>query len=351
MEMNLTAKFSDKVDERFRIKSLTEAFTGHNYDFSGARTVRVYSVDSVPVTDYTRNGANRFGAANELGDTVQELTLSQDKAFTFTVDNGNAADQLNVKHAAQRLRANWDEVCTPLIDKYRLSKWASGAGLGKVNAADLTSDTVMEAVFEAGTEMSNKLVPLTDRVLFIRHSLYVKAKLSSQLLSMEKLGTRALQNGVVGELDGMRVVPVPDSYLPQGVCFMIKVKGATADPMKLHTFRVHKNPPGLDGDLAECRFYFDAFVLGNKVNGIYVYAKSGMLNAPSIAVSGNSVTISGDAGASFKYTLDGTDPKSSHSAQVYDGASKPTVAAGTVVRAFAFADGALNSPVAEAVGE
>jgi hypothetical protein len=41
--------------------------------------------------------------------------------------------------------------------------------------------------------------------------------------------------------------------------------------MKLKTLRVQKNPPGIDGDVGECRFYHDSFVLDSKVNGLYLY--------------------------------------------------------------------------------
>lgn len=42
------------------------------------------------------------------------------------------------------------------------------------------------------------------------------------------------------------------------------------DPRKLKTLRVQKNPMDLDGDAAECRFMHDPFVLGTKINGLYV---------------------------------------------------------------------------------
>ena len=151
MSINPTTKFSDKIDERFSIRSLTDAYAGHNYDFDGAKTVKIYSVDSVPTRVYTRSGMNRYGNPVELGDTVQELQLTQDRAFTFTVDRGNASDQMNLKHAAQRLRVNWDEVVTPEIDRYRLKAWADRCGLGTVRATALDKTSVLEAIVAAGS--------------------------------------------------------------------------------------------------------------------------------------------------------------------------------------------------------
>lgn len=349
MAINLTTKFSDKVDERFKLMSLTDAHAGHSYEFTGAAGIKIYSVDSVPIVDYTRSGQNRFGTAVELGDTVQELIMSQDKAFTFTVDAGNAADQLNIKHVSQRLRTNWDEMATPMIDKYRLNKWAAGAGLGTVSSTALTESSLMKAIFEASAAMSNTLVPTNNRTLFITQSLYVSAKLSNQIMGIDKLGEKALAKGVVGELDGMKVVPVPDSYFPAGVEFLVKYKNATVDPMKLKTLRVHKNPPGIDGDLGECRFYHDAFVLGNKANGIYVYAKSGVQAAPTISISGHSATITATSSDAIYYTTDGSNPKTSSTAKKYSTAV--TTTAGTTVRAYAAKSGVLDSAIAQAVDE
>ncbi len=201
----------------------------------------------------------------ELGDTVQTLTMKQDKAFTFSIDHGNAADQFNIKHCNEQLKSNWDEVCTPAIDMYRMSKWANGAGLGLLNGTALTSGTALKAVVTAGAAMSNKLVPKKNRVLLISESVYIETKLSSEIMGIDSLGEEAIKNGVVGRIDGMDVVPVVDSYLPAGVNFIIKYRDATVDPMKLKTLRVQKNPLGYDADVGECRFYHDSFGLDQNI--------------------------------------------------------------------------------------
>ncbi len=73
----------------------------------------------------------------------------------------------------------------------------------------------------------------------------------------------------------MDVVAVPDVYMPSGVQFLIKHRDSTADPMKLKTLRVQRNPVGIDGDVGECRFYHDSFVLDSKLDGLYVYTTTG----------------------------------------------------------------------------
>ncbi|MDR2502418.1 MAG: hypothetical protein LBC78_04120 [Oscillospiraceae bacterium] len=271
MAINYTTKYSPLVADRFKQQSFTEKYAGGRFEFDGAQSVVVYTIDKVTLTDYNRAAATgRFGQIGELGDTKQTLTMTQDKAFTFSIDAGNSSDQLNVKHCNEQLKSNWDEVCTPEIDKYRFDKWCNGAGLSKTGAA-LTKENVVEEILSASAQMSNELVPRSGRAIFIAESVYILTKLASEIVGIDSLGKEAVANGVVGRLDGMEIVAVPDVYLPEGVAFLIKHKDATADPMKLKTMRVQKNPVGIDGDVGECRFYHDAFVLNSRANGLFVY--------------------------------------------------------------------------------
>ncbi|MCC8047888.1 MAG: chitobiase/beta-hexosaminidase C-terminal domain-containing protein [Oscillospiraceae bacterium] len=349
MAINLASKYANKLDERFTLGSVTEKFAGKAFDWDGVKSLKVYSAEPVTMGDYNRAGGSRFGTAEELGDAVQVMTMSRDRAFTFTIDAGNAAEQLNVKHCNRQLKSSWDEVVIPEIDIYRLDKWANGAGLGCAGADALTKDNAVTAIMTANAAMSNARVPRRGRALFIGESAYISCKLASELMSVDTLGAQSVKNGVVGFIDGAAVVPVPDSYMPQGVSFILKHAGATADPQKLKTLRAHKNPPGLDGDLGECRIMYDSFVLDSKVCGVYVYATEGVA-APVITVTdGNAAITCVTDGAEIVYTTDGTNPKTSSSAKTYS--SAVTVDSSTVIRAYARLDGAVNSAVAEAAAE
>ena len=266
--INLADKYSKKVAERFSISSITDAYAGKDYDFSGVKSIKIYSIDTVAMGDYTRSGTDRFGALAELGDTVQEMTMTKDRAFTYSIDKGNSAQQFNVKAATRSLKRQIDEVVTPELDKYRLSAWADGAGLTGVNAS-LTKSNILEAIMTGGMNMSNELVPKKNRTLFIKESLYLQCKLADQVIGIEKLGEKAVKDGSVGTLDGMKVVPVPDSYFPTGVNFMIKYKSATVDPVQLKTYRVLTEQRGIDGDVVEGRIIYDSFVLTTRAKGIY----------------------------------------------------------------------------------
>jgi hypothetical protein len=162
--INLADKYSQKVAERFALSSITDAYAGKDYEFSGVKSIKIYSVNTVAMTDYTRSGTERFGALNELGDTVQEMAMTKDRAFTYSIYKGNAAQQFNVKQANQSLKRQIDEVVTPEIDIYRLSKWTAGAGTTNADGS-ITKSNALEKIFGASAAMSNLLVPKTNRTL------------------------------------------------------------------------------------------------------------------------------------------------------------------------------------------
>lgn len=266
--INLAEKYSQKVAERFSMSSITDAYAGKDYDFSGVKSIKIYSVDVVTMNNYTRSGTDRFGALNELGDTVQEMAMTQDRAFTFSIDKGNSAQQFNIKAATKALKRQIDEVVTPELDKYRLKAWATGAGLTGTDAS-LDKSNILEAIFTGGMNMSNELVPKKNRTLFIKESLYLHCKLADQIVGIDTLGEKSIKDGSVGMLDGMKVVPVPDSYFEEGVNFLIKYKNATVDPVQLKTYRVLTEQRGIDGDVVEGRIIYDSFVLDTRNKGIY----------------------------------------------------------------------------------
>ena len=279
--INVASLYEKKLEERFSIGSKTNAFAGKKYDFIGAKSIEIITADRVDLVDYTRSGQNRFGTIYELGDTKQTLTMTRDRAFTFSIDKANASDQFNVKQANARLKDHWDNVVTPEVDKWRLAKWAAGNGLstGKTiltNAtpAALSKSNILEAIFNASAAMSDELVPTTNRVLFIGELDFVKFQLADQVVGGAQLNKQAVAQGYKGTIDGIQIVTVPSSYMPAKTGFIMKWKGATVDPIKLKTLRVQRTPLGIDGDVVEGHIYYDAFVLDAKCNGVFAYKTS-----------------------------------------------------------------------------
>ena len=269
MAINYASKASPHVVERFKLGSRTEGIFSNKYDFDGVRSIKVYTNDLVTLNDYNRTASsNRYGTPTELGDTVQELTMSQDKSFVYTIDKGNASDQLNIKKANATLQENIDCVVIPAVDKYRLNILATKAGTEVVTGA-LTKANIIEKIMTAGATMSNDLVPLAGRTLLITESVYVQAKLSDQIMNNDNLGGKVLSNGTVGTLNGMEVRVIPDSYMPDAkVNFLIVNKTAALAPVKIKDYRIHQDPPGVSGNLVEFRMYHDCFVLKTREKAI-----------------------------------------------------------------------------------
>ena len=97
MAINYAEKYSAKVDERFTLGSLVNAIINKDYDFTGVKTVKVYSIATASMNDYARTGMTRYGTPADLQDTVQELTMTQDRAFTFVIDKGDESEQAGAK--------------------------------------------------------------------------------------------------------------------------------------------------------------------------------------------------------------------------------------------------------------
>lgn len=282
MAINLASKASPKVVERFKIGSCTEGLFSNDYEWTGVATVRVYSVDTLPLQTYDRtkvDGSSRFGTLSEVGDTYQEMTVQDEKSFNGTIDRGNNESQLMIKSAGRVLRRELDEVVIPYVDKYRLNVLANGAKAAMIDGnVSLTKANVIEAIMTGNAKLSNLLVPDTGRVLYIGYTEAIKLKLADQVVGIDKLGEKAIVNGVCGKIDKCQIRLVPDSYMPEigtganakQVKFFIVKTGISLAPKKIQTYRVLTETHILDGAMVQGRLLHDCFVLNTKKDGIYV---------------------------------------------------------------------------------
>lgn len=260
MAINYADKHAAQIDERFHAGSITEALVNKDYDFVGVKTVKVHSVPTVALNDYTRSGANRYGTPAELGDSVQEMTMSQDKAFTFTVDKGNSEDD-SALNAGKALQREIDEVIVPTVDRYRLEVMTKKAKHKTYGA--VTKTTAYEAILDLNALLDDDLVPMQGRAVVVSSAFYKLLKLDSNFIKNSDLAQKTLITGQLGEVDGLPIVRAM-GRLPSDVAFLIAHPSATTAPHKLSEYKVHQDPPGLSGALVEGRDYYDAFVLDEK---------------------------------------------------------------------------------------
>ena len=273
MAFNYAEKFSPKVAERFQLASLTDAAVNQDYDFVGVNAVNVYSIPTVELGDYSMEGSNRYGTPNELQDTKQTLTLTQDKAFTFTLDKRNEEDSAGAKDAGKALRRQVDEVIIPTIDKYRLAAMAAGAG-SLTAAAAITEANAYSVFLDLQNLLMDAMVPNANRIAFVSPNFYKSIKMDANFIKAGDVAQNMLVNGSLGMVDKVNIVPVPSSYLPENVEIIIAHKSATVAPVKLSEYKTHIDPPGINGTLVEGRLYYDAFVLDSKAKGIAVHKKA-----------------------------------------------------------------------------
>ena len=342
MAVNYTTKYSNKIAERFHRQSITDSACGHDYSFVGAKTVRIYSVNTVDEVEYQRDrDGNRFGNPRNLDDSIQEMTVTQAPAFTFVIDALDGSDQAIEKSAGKALRRQLDEKTIPGMDKYRLKKWALGANIQLRPENKPTVKTIVELIIDANAAMTDALVPLEDRTIFLPTQVYKLLKQNPDFISVDALGEKALAKGVVGEVDGCQVKPVPKGYLPEGVYFLIKYKGSTVDPVQLKKYDVLKTVQGYAGSVVQGVTYYDAFVLGAKGDGLAVCGSADLiLDAPTLSIASHAVTATAPTGASVLYTTDGTNPRYSATAKTYSAAV--TLQEGEVFKCVSVKDGCVG---------
>lgn len=273
MVVNIASKYSDLVDERFTQASLTESAFSNTYDFTGVDSVTVYSVNTVPMRDYSMTGTQRFGTAEELGDTVQTLIMKKDRAFNFTIDERHYVDTMMVREVGRAFRRQLDEVLIPEIDQYRLGVLATEAG--NTGTGAVTRDNAYEYFIDGVTTILGNKAPLSGAVAYISSAFYKYIRLDQTFIRSGDLSQQMLLNGQIGTVEGVPLILVPFGYLPDGVEFLITNRIASVSPRKIDQVNVHKNPPGIGGWLVEGRTYYDAFVLNNKRNAIYTHVGAG----------------------------------------------------------------------------
>lgn len=274
MAQNLAVKYSPKVAERFSTVSLTQRATNTDYDWQGVNAVNVYSVDTTPMTTYTRGGTERFGDVLEAGTTKQTLTLSRDRAFSTTIDRRNREESQGVTDAGKYLARQLREVITPEIDVYVLAALATAADAnGKDDIVADSATTVSNAYsnfLALNDSLTDDLVPLTDRFAFMTSNYYSLLKQGGFVLDSDS-GQQMLVSGKLPSIDGVTIIVTPSTYFPANVDLILTHKSVCVAPMVLESFVTHENPPGISGHRIDGRIVYDAFVLTAKVDGVAMH--------------------------------------------------------------------------------
>lgn len=276
--INYASKFAPLVDERFTQISLSEGVKNDNFDWIGVQTVNVFSRDLTTLNDYKATGANRYGTPDDLGNEVQEMTLTQDKSFTYVIDMKTEQDTNGAMEAGASLAENVDNLLIPEIDTYRFAKLvASAPTSGTYTEADHTitkavmASNAYEEFLAVQEILDNDKAPVGGRIAIVSPAYLNKIKLDDNFTKKGDMATAIAIYGIVGEVDGVPIIKVPSIYLPENVDFIITNPIAMVAPVKLQEFKIHTDAPGISGSLVEARLRHDAFVLNKKADAIGVH--------------------------------------------------------------------------------
>lgn len=268
MAIQYAQKYSPIVDEKFRLGLLTGAIENFDYDWVGVETVTVYQIPTVALSTYSLTGANRYGTPAELQNTYQDLAITQDKSFTFTIDRKSLDGTVTAMDAGRALAREIDEVIIPTIDTYRLGVLAAGAGNSHTHASAVSASDAYAEFLTVSGMMDDDKVPMAGRVAYVTPTFYNYLKQDDAFIKSGDLSQEMLIRGQVGEVDGTAIIKVPSSYLPTKSNFVICLGGIIPAPIKLTDYKIHYDAPGISGALVEGRIRHDAFILTNKADGI-----------------------------------------------------------------------------------
>lgn len=292
--ISLVTKFLPVLDEVYKRESVTSILDTANsrVEFIGANIIKLFTIELDGLGNYNRNTGYVNG---DITAAWQQYQLTQDRGRSFMLDVMDNDETLGMTLAG--LLSEFLRVyVVPEIDAYRFAKYAGTTGILAATAADIgSSSDVVGFIDEADKAMSNNEVPHDGRVLFVSEDVYKRLK--GQI-------TRFIENGEgnvnreVEMFDNMRVIRVPQNRFNTAITlydgstsgqeaggyivpastsypinFMIVHPSAVAQVVKHVVPRLFSPQQNLNADAwkYDYRIYHDAFVLKNKVKGIYLH--------------------------------------------------------------------------------
>lgn len=256
------------IDERFYLESKTKSIinNGIKFKFTGVNTVTIYDIDVVPENDYRRSGTMRYGELVELGNGVQDFILSQDKAFSISIDRGNREDSEMVLDIEDAVDRQVREVSVPTVDVYRLNVLAAYAvANAQVATNALAYNDIFQKILIQRAALINAKVNLDDLVLYVGPTAEMYLWRDPEFKAAADTANRDRATGVLGTVMGMTVVVCPDSYYVANFGFMLVSKKVLVAPTKFSEIKTGDGFPfGISGMVAFGRRYYDAFIPKNK---------------------------------------------------------------------------------------
>lgn len=292
----LAQKYLPILDAVYKRESLTARFdmANENIRFDGTNEVKLYVTDMDGLGDYSRQ--NGFVTGNVTGGW-ESYKLERDRSRSFDIDVMDNDETLGMAFGTTVAEFIKTKV-VPEIDAYRIAKYASTVGVSGTSA-DITVGTtnVPDLIDLAESTLNDDEVPMEGRVLLIGETAYrgLKSKITRYLANENGVQRnievyddmpvvrfpKARFNTAITLLDGKSagqeaggyVVPASTSY---PINFMIVHPSAIRQLAKHVVPRIFSPEVNQQKDAwkFDYRIYHDAWVLDQKVKGIYVHKAS-----------------------------------------------------------------------------
>ena len=272
MAMIYTELFADKIDERFTSEAVSQKIVNNDYSFVGAKTVKITSINTVDNRDYNRNTG--YGNADILQNSIQELTLTKDRAFKMLLDKMDE-DETKIK-AGEVLARQLRERVIPEIEKYRFETILKSCDTTSQTVTGLTASNAYAKFLEAQEKLNDEDVP-QNRIAYVTPEFLTKLKKDDNFIKASDIGQNIAINGLVGMVDGVLIVRVTKKWMEvktgtpattKKYACLVGHNSATVAPVKLAEYRVVTDSENYSGTLFLGRFYYDCFVLNNKAKGL-----------------------------------------------------------------------------------
>lgn len=268
--VNYVTKYADAALEAFKVGSLTSVFDS-KYDWTGAKTVTVFTNTTATMADYSRTGG--FGTPTHIGNTKDDLLVNKDRSFNGLIDKMDMDETGATLAAGEWLGMQIRQVVVPEVDTYVLATIATACPSGQVTTGAVTSANAYTTFLNLNVKLDDAEVPVEGRVAFATAAYCNSLKLDANFVKASDLGMQTLINGQIGEIDGVPVIKVPSSRMPSGCVLIIAHRAAIACPVKLADGKIGQDAL-YSGWIVNGRFVYDAFLLDTLNAGIAKHTTS-----------------------------------------------------------------------------
>lgn len=167
----LAKQFVPLLDETYQLSSLTAILDGQSElarQGANANELIIPMMAMQGLGDYSRNSGYVEGDVTLTNETV---TCNFDRGRMFTVDTMDDLETAGI--AFGRLAGEFIRTkVVPELDAFRLSSYASAAGVSKATGTLATGEAAVAAIRAAVTKMDEDEVPLSERYLYITPTLH-----------------------------------------------------------------------------------------------------------------------------------------------------------------------------------